>query len=334
MSFDILNPRISRVAKGLEGKVILICGSNNLGKTKQSTRLEKPFYLPFEEGLNAIDGVPFLPIGNWSDFKKINKQLTDKKKLSKIKEVYQTIILDEVYTASVSCQDFICVKYGAETLTDKIEGVTANLYQAYEKEFLREINKLLKAGFTVVFLGHEEYDKDSKKIRPKGDKRSMGVIVDKADIVVHLQSNGVDEFGKPIKSSAFLAETDEFFARSRFDYMETYIEEFTAENFTRVVIEGIERQEEIEGIKSVSFETQHKEREVSEADFDTVLDQIKSLGKLIAEKGYASKVSEAIEEHVGNGIKSSDLEKKHTQAMSVVVAELQEICEDLGIDID
>jgi hypothetical protein len=45
MSFDIFNPQISTVAKGLEGKVITIVGSNSLGKTKQATRMEKPFYL-------------------------------------------------------------------------------------------------------------------------------------------------------------------------------------------------------------------------------------------------------------------------------------------------
>lgn len=42
---DIFNPAISSVSKGLEGKVITITGSNNLGKTKQATRMEKPFYL-------------------------------------------------------------------------------------------------------------------------------------------------------------------------------------------------------------------------------------------------------------------------------------------------
>ena len=43
--FNIFNPMISTVAKGLEGKVITVAGGNNLGKTKQATRMEKPFYL-------------------------------------------------------------------------------------------------------------------------------------------------------------------------------------------------------------------------------------------------------------------------------------------------
>ncbi len=42
---DIFKPQVSVVAKGLEGKVITLVGSNSLGKTKQATRMERPFYL-------------------------------------------------------------------------------------------------------------------------------------------------------------------------------------------------------------------------------------------------------------------------------------------------
>ncbi|TWJ45639.1 hypothetical protein CHCC5027_2380 [Bacillus paralicheniformis] len=38
--------------------------------------MKNPLYLPFEKGLNAIAGVPFMPINSWGDFKKVNKQLT------------------------------------------------------------------------------------------------------------------------------------------------------------------------------------------------------------------------------------------------------------------
>lgn len=44
-TIDIFNPQISKVAKGLEGKMILVYGDNSTGKTKQATRMKKPFYL-------------------------------------------------------------------------------------------------------------------------------------------------------------------------------------------------------------------------------------------------------------------------------------------------
>ena len=47
---NIFNPQISTVAKGLEGKVILVYGGNNLGKTKQATRMKKPFTYHLKRG--------------------------------------------------------------------------------------------------------------------------------------------------------------------------------------------------------------------------------------------------------------------------------------------
>ena len=43
--FDIFSPFISKIADGMEGKVILVYGGNSTGKTKQATRMPKPFYL-------------------------------------------------------------------------------------------------------------------------------------------------------------------------------------------------------------------------------------------------------------------------------------------------
>ena len=68
VSIDIFNPQISTVAQGLEGKVILVYGGNNLGKTKQATRMKNPFYLPFEAGLNAIAGIPSTTASSHSSF--------------------------------------------------------------------------------------------------------------------------------------------------------------------------------------------------------------------------------------------------------------------------
>ncbi|ALS22191.1 ATP-binding protein [Paenibacillus naphthalenovorans] len=322
MTFDIFNPQISVVAKGLEGKVLLVYGSNNLGKTKQATRMKKPFHLGFEQGLNAIAGVPFLPINSWADFKKINKQLTNPKTLDKVKELYNTIIFDEVYASSLYCQYYICTKYDAETMGDRVEG--KNLYQEYEREYLREIDKLIKAGFTVVFIGHAEFDKDMKQIRPKGDKRSMGVIIDNSDIVVYLKSNGVDDKGNVIKSSAYLAETPEYFARSRFDYIDTYIEEYTAENLENVIIKAIEKQEKKDGIKAVSFVQQRETKISEELDFETVYNETIATCKELASKDSLETVTEIIEEHLGKGKKVSDCTKSQVGILSLILDDLRD----------
>jgi len=331
MKFDIFNPPVSKVAHGLEGKAILLVGSNNLGKTKQATRMRKPFHLGFESGLNAIDGVPHYLFSSWSEFKAVNKQLTNPKTLEQVKEMYNTIIFDEVYASSIMCQNFICNKYGVETMNDKPVGTTTNLYQAYEREYFREIDKLLKAGFTIVFIGHPEWNKDLEQWRPKGDKRSMEVVINNVDVCAYLKSNGVDAEGRVIKSSAYLAETPEYFARSRFDYIDTYIEEFTAENLEKAITDAIERQAEVEGITTVSFTEQQKDRKV-EKNFEELYGQFRVLGSKIADAGHVSKVTDSIEEHMGEGATSKDINEKQVDALFLIVNDLQIVADDLGIE--
>lgn len=255
MAIDIFNPQVSVVAKGLEGKVITIYGSNNLGKTKQSTRMKKPLYLPFEKGLNAIAGVQFMPINSWADFKKVNKQLT--KNAEKAKEMYQTIIVDEVDAFAKYATRYVCEQYDVERIKDGNDGF--GLWKEYETEVWEEINKLIGVGFTVIFIAHSAEDKKGK-VYPKGDKRVLAPVIDNSDIVLYLSSNGVDEDRKVIKSSAWLAETEEHFARSRFDYIDTYLPEFTAENLEKAIIEAVERQEQAEGIVAVTYEEQKQKQ--------------------------------------------------------------------------
>lgn len=319
MSFDIFAPQVSKVASGLEGKIITIYGGNNLGKTKQATRFKKPYYLPFEQGLNAIAGVPFLPINNWSDFKKINKQLTSKATVEKAREMYQTIIFDEIEASARYCSRYVCDKYDSDTIASGREGF--GLWKEYEFEYWEEIDKLIGAGFTVVYIAHEETDKTGK-VRPKGDKRALSPIIDNSDIVVHLRSNGVDEKGRVVKSSGFMAETSEFFARSRFDYIDPYLPEFTAEALEFAIVEAIRKQEEAEGIKAVTYTEQKTTLQTEDLDFANLKTTIIDTGKKLAALGKGSIVVETIENYLGKGKQVKDFTKGQVQVMSVVLDEL------------
>ena len=104
---DIFNPQVSVVAHGLEGKTIMIYGTNNTGKTFQSVRANKPYVFACESGLGAQNNVRHNVITNWREFKKAVDQFTNKKTVDKAKELYSTIIIDEVYASSLFCQKSI-----------------------------------------------------------------------------------------------------------------------------------------------------------------------------------------------------------------------------------
>jgi hypothetical protein len=331
VNVDIFNPQRTVIAKGLEGKSFLVYGSNSLGKTAQCVRMSKPFVIATESGLNATVGVAYNRVNSWADFKKLVKQFTSKATVDKARELYDTIIIDELYASALLCQDYIqtVIGGGALTLGDTVEGGKVNLYQAYEKEFFKMVNTLLSCNYTVVFIGHEQ-EKDGK-MYPKGDKRSVDPVKDFVDYVIYLKSNGVDDDGKVIPSSAYLAETDTFFARSRFDTTPTYLPVWSAEALEEAVNLGIEGKERESGVKAVSYEEQKAQNTSVSYDYDEVMDQLQEVGQKFAKSGNMEELTEIVEETLGRGKKVSECTKKQLDAMVIILDNLKDRAIELGI---
>jgi hypothetical protein len=327
---DIFNPQVSAVAKGLEGKTIMIYGGNNLGKTYVASHLSNPFFIACESGLNAISGVKYNRVNSWADFKRLIKQFTNKATVDKAREMYDTIVIDEVYASSILCQDFCITTYGkgALTLGDTQKG-EANLYQMYEKEYFRMINLLLSCDYTVVFIGHAQ-ERDGF-VSPKGDKRCLNPIVDNCDFVIYLTSNGVDENNKVIKSSGHLAETNEYFARSRFEYCPTLIEEFTAENLEKTIVAAIEGEEKFNGSQVVSYDEQKAKNTSVAYDYDEIMEQLQNIGQRFADVNKMETLTEIVEDTLGAGKKVSECTKKQIDAMMIILDNLKDKAEELGI---
>jgi hypothetical protein len=334
MAYDIFNPLKTVISSGLEGKIILLYGGNGVGKTAQATRFKNPFVIATEMGLNEINDVPYAPINKWKDFKDIVKQFTNPINIKKAKELYSTIIIDEVYAASIFCQDYICqtIGDGALTLSDAPD-TKHNLYSAYEKEMFRQINALTNSGFTVVFIAHEQADNKTGYISPKGDKRSIVPIIDKADYVVYIKGNGVDDNNRVIKSSAYLAATNAFFARSRNEYVPTYIKEFTAENLEAAIQEGIDKKAKLNGAKIVSFEEQKKQNQTEELDFKALVQEFNDLVKSLIDssdnedefaKNWAPVITQITEKTLGKGSTVNTCNENQVEAVAIIVDDLKE----------
>jgi len=331
VAVDIFNPQETVVAKGLEGKSFLVYGSNSTGKTAQCVRMSKPFVIATESGLNATVGVKYIRVQSWADFKKIVKQFTSKSTVEKARQMYDTIIIDELYATALLCQDYIqtVVGGGALTLGDTIDGGKVNLYQAYEKEFFKTINTLLSCDYTVVFIGHEQ-EKDGKAV-PKGDKRSVDPVRDFVDYVIYVKSNGVDEDGKVIPSSAYLAETDEYFARSRFDTTPTYLPVWSAEALEEAVNIGIQGLVDKTGVDAVSYDVQKEMNTTETYDFDTVMDNLMEVGQKFADADKMEELTDIVEATLGVGRKVSQCTKKQLDALVIILDDLIDKAKELGI---
>lgn len=329
---DIFNPIISKVAKGLEGKTILIYGSNRTGKTKNAVKFKKPYYMPFESGLNAIAGVPFLPIQKWSDFKKLNKQLTNSKTLDKAKELYQTLIFDGVESASLMCQDYICSKFEAESIGSGNGGY--GLWKEYEAEFKRELNLLTSVGYTIIFISHEgtrefadENGEKYDKIYPKGDKRSIDPICDLCDIIAYAKVNGLDENGKETNSSLLMVNTKKYHAGSRFDYLIPYLKDFTAENLEQSICDAITEQEKNNKNSTIDYKKYINEIEAEKVEktYEEIKEEIKEYVLKLKDAGRMEEYTAIVEEYLGKDGSVKEAKKSQTQQLELILDDLKNL---------
>lgn len=322
VTIDIFNPQVSTIAKGLEGKTIMIYGGNNVGKTYVAARLSKPYFIACESGLNAQDGVKYNRVTRWSDFRKIVKQFTDRSTVDKARALYDTIVIDEVYASSIMCQDYVMSTYGDGALTLSDGDGKHNLYQLYEKEYFRMINLLLSCDYTVVFIGHEQ--EKNGFVTPKGDKRCLGPILDNCDFVVYVKANGVDEKGQLIKSSGYMVQTKEFFARSRFEHCPPVIKEFSAENLEKAINEAIENEEKLNNATIVSYAEQKAQNTSEVEDYDAVMDEIQAIGMKFVDAGLQNILTEIVEDTLGKGGKVAACSKRQIEALIIIRDNLKE----------
>lgn len=324
---SIFNPLVTKVVKGLEGKVILVYGSNSVGKTFQGARMEKPLILPFEDGTGALDGIPYMAVNDWRDFKNINRELTSPATVEKAKEMYKTIIFDEVVASARMCQEYICSAYKSRSIKDGNGGY--GLWSEYENEFWREINLLTKAGYTVYFIAHQTTDKNTGQIIPKGDIRTTGVVRDLADFTIFLNSNGTDENGNVVNSSAYLFETEHYFARSRFPTITPYIQNYTAENLEKAIIEAIEKA----GIgkdgkdNTITFEERQK-KEDTKVDYDEVVEELRAIFMQYREAEKEADFVRIIEGHLGVGAQIKDTTKEQAPVLYICKLDLLDFLEN------
>ena len=296
---DIFNPQVSVVAKGLSGKALLVYAGNNRGKTYVATHMSKPFVIACESGLNALSGVKYNRVNDWADMKKLVKQFTSKNT--------------------------------ALTLSDSNDP-RKNLYQLYEKEYFRVINQLLSCDYTVVFIAHEQADSKTGFITPKGDKRCLNPIIDNCDFVIYLTSGGVDEEGNVILSTAHFAQTDEFFARSRFTECATELYPFTAEGLEKVIEDAVEAEEKKSGIKAVDYEVQKEQNISKKKDYDELMEEVQVVGQKFVDADQFDLLTEIVENTLGKGKKVSECTKKQIDAIQIILDDLKDKAEELGIN--
>lgn len=340
MAIDIFAPQISQIVEGTKGKVILIYGDNRTGKTKQATRFPKPYFLAFEPGLEAVAGIPFQFINKWSDNESFLKQLRQPDNLKKFKEHYETIVIDPLDAFGSVAINYVTETFDKDYIGQKKKGDSkySPEYKFLETLVQNWIRGLTSLGLTVVFLDHPAYKiikvdgEEYEYAIPAGDNRVVKTVCDLATII-YLKSNGVDEKGKVIPSTAYFRDNPTGWkAGGRYDHL-PYSVEFSYENIEKSFIDAIAQDEKAKELGTIDIDTYNKRNQGNNEPLEEIKRKIGVARKNIqAIDPNLTYYFQVLEDKFGDpNIKIKPLGEEKRVTLEIVLLELETYLEQNGI---
>lgn len=321
---NLLNPEISQVTRSTDNLVITIYGARGQGKTPVATKMDKPFYFAFgKSGLSGLNNVRFEPVQSWADFKSLVKLFSNKKNYEQLHEIYRTLVLDEMEILYKYCEQYVANTEGVRKIKEGNGGY--GLWGDLKDEWENEIMKIIGSGFCVVFILHAGTD-ETGKVVPVGDqKRMLPILLNHSDVIGYVKGNGSDpESGKPIHSSLMLTDTQEYFARTRNEYFQPSIEDFTAENLVQAYYDALDRQEAAEGTKTITKEQQDTVYEKKKIPFEELMVQVTDKVNQMVDQKRSEEIVDIVEKTLGKGGKVSQCTARQYEAVEVILADLTE----------
>ena len=307
----------NKISTETKGMVIGLLGHNGTGKTTVASQLsDYTFVIPLERGATAVSSkAQILKTRSYADFRKHVRTLTTNKKLLNIlentdKEI--VVLVDGMENLGLYATLYTQDNFGVSDMSAVPHG---KAWSFLKQLIHRDITQLVSVGYTVIYTAHIKVDEEGYADFKESD-RVVSPFRDVSDLVCLLVSNGQDENGRTIKSSAYLTDSEQGFARCRFPYVDPFIEEFTAENLKDTLRRGIQEQIERDGLEEGTFkDTQALYSSNFDLSFDEAMDTIYKLLDEADAKGLADEVDNILL----NTLESVDaLEKLTSRQMETV----------------
>lgn len=327
MDIDLLGLEPHKVSRDLRGYSVFFYGEPKSGKTTIASKFPNSLLLAFEKGYNALAGVMAQPVNSWAEFLKVCKQLNDEK----VKEKFETIIIDTSDIAYSYCEKYICQVAGTKTIADIPYGKGYTLVSA---EFDEKLRYIVQMGYGIVLISHatdkafkDETGAEYNKIVPTLDKRANNIVARMADIIGYSRAV-TDEKGNN-KTILFMRGTQRYEAGSRFKYTPDYIE-FSYDNLVNAIAEAIDKQAKEDGEELFTDERENAYRDTSShLDFDELM---KAFQDIIAEFSkdeekmetyYAPRITQIIDKFLGKGKKVNEMSRDQVEQLALIVDDLK-----------
>ena len=338
MAIDLLSIQPHQVSRDMRGYTVFLYGEPKSGKTTTATKFPRHLLLAFEKGYNAIPGAMAQPINSWAEFRKVLTQLKD----PKVKEQFETIIIDTVDIAYGYCEKYICANaprsdggFGVDSISDIPYGKG---YSMVGQEFDESLRKIAQLDYGLVMISHgtdkvfkDETGAEYNKIVPTLDKRAKNIVSRMVDLYGYSRIVTDDKGQESTK--LFLRGTTRYEAGSRFKYTPDYID-FNYESLVNAINDAIDKQSEEDGKQYFTDNRQNVYEDTTlELDFDELMSEFKEMVKNITsthseedmEKIYAPRITQIVERYLGKGRKVGDMSREQTEALSLIVADMREL---------
>lgn len=343
-NFDICALEETKISSSLNGKVILLYGTNRVGKTLVSSQLfpNRTLLVATEKGYNAVGKMRKVDIDNWTDFRSVINQLTSKKNKAKARAMYDCVVVDVADRLPNLCNQYICQTMSVQALSEVPYG---GGYAALNKEFDAQINKLTLSGYCVVLICHDEIKTVNQNTKdeyewvvPKNTFSKAGnCLKDIPDFIIYLEPQGVDEDNKVIPSIGYTALHDrEFFAGGRFSEAPTTINPFNAENLKNMIREACVNQAKMLGVECVDYEIvanqDQSEKESKKVTLTELKDMISPVFKALQKAGYVESVLSIVEQFLGEGGKVSKATESQMDKLQFIYDKLIDFAEEKDVE--
>ena len=333
---NLLDITPHQVSRDLRGYSVFFYGDPKSGKTTIATKFPRHLLLAFEKGYNAIPGAMAQPINTWGEFRKVLRQLKDEK----VKEKFETIIIDTADIAYDYCEKYICANakrgdggVGVDSIADIPFGKG---YGFVSKEFDDCLRSIVQMGYGLVLISHaadktfkDEAGNEYNQIVPTLDKRARNIVSRLCDIIGY--SRAVMENDKLV-TKLFIRGTPRYMAGSRFKYTPDYID-FTYDALVKAIGDAIDEQMKTDGKEYFTDARNNLHTETVELDFDTLLETFNSIVNNLIEKESEEKftsywqprIVQITEKYLGKGQKVSNCAREQTEALDLIVSELKDL---------